>query len=116
MQHRLKNADVPSLSAQQTDTFADFDTMTDRLLDEIIQHIQLYNLTIGRIRSASQRLHCWIRSAGYILYENSKSGSPLCWFDLIIEDTVYKNMNTCSNLVQPLGGSRFMPFVLLFKL
>lgn len=25
--------------------------MTDRLLDEIIQHIQLYNLTIGRIRS-----------------------------------------------------------------
>lgn len=34
----------------QTDTFADFDTMTDRLLDEIIQHIQLYNLTIGRIR------------------------------------------------------------------
>lgn len=35
----------------QADTFADFDTMTDRLLDEIIQHIQLYNLTIGRIRS-----------------------------------------------------------------
>lgn len=34
----------------QTDTFADFDTMTDRLLDEIIQHIQLYNLTVGRIR------------------------------------------------------------------
>ncbi|XP_020788490.1 protein FAM135B [Boleophthalmus pectinirostris] len=33
----------------QSDTFADFDTMTDRLLDEIIQHIQLYNLTIGRI-------------------------------------------------------------------
>ncbi|MGH0166476.1 UNVERIFIED_CONTAM: hypothetical protein FKN15_072116 [Acipenser sinensis] len=33
----------------QTDTFADFDTMTDRLLDEIIQHIQLYNLTIARI-------------------------------------------------------------------
>ncbi|KAJ8267549.1 hypothetical protein COCON_G00127210 [Conger conger] len=33
----------------QTDTFTDFDTMTDRLLDEIIQHIQLYNLTIGRI-------------------------------------------------------------------
>lgn len=34
----------------QIDTFADFDTMTDRLLDEIIQHIQLYNLTVGRIR------------------------------------------------------------------
>lgn len=34
----------------QTDTFADFDTMTDRLLDEIIQHIQLYNLSISRIR------------------------------------------------------------------
>uniref|UniRef100_A0A8D1YKY2 DUF676 domain-containing protein n=1 Tax=Sus scrofa TaxID=9823 RepID=A0A8D1YKY2_PIG len=33
----------------QTDTFADFDTMTDRLLDEIIQHIQLYNLSIARI-------------------------------------------------------------------
>lgn len=46
---------VPFLSppaSLQTDTFADFDTMTDRLLDEIIQHIQLYNLTIGRIRSA----------------------------------------------------------------
>uniref|UniRef100_A0ABI7WCM0 DUF676 domain-containing protein n=1 Tax=Felis catus TaxID=9685 RepID=A0ABI7WCM0_FELCA len=33
----------------QVDTFADFDTMTDRLLDEIIQHIQLYNLSISRI-------------------------------------------------------------------
>ncbi|XP_072303851.1 protein FAM135B [Eucyclogobius newberryi] len=33
----------------QSDTFADFDAMTDRLLDEIIQHIQLYNLTIGKI-------------------------------------------------------------------
>ncbi|XP_051827092.1 protein FAM135B isoform X1 [Antechinus flavipes] len=33
----------------QSDTFADFDTMTDRLLDEIIQHIQLYNLSISRI-------------------------------------------------------------------
>ncbi|XP_003792907.1 protein FAM135B [Otolemur garnettii] len=33
----------------QPDTFADFDTMTDRLLDEIIQHIQLYNLSISRI-------------------------------------------------------------------
>uniref|UniRef100_A0A8C6MKH5 Family with sequence similarity 135 member B n=1 Tax=Nothobranchius furzeri TaxID=105023 RepID=A0A8C6MKH5_NOTFU len=33
----------------QADTFSDFDTMTDRLLDEIIQHIQLYNLTIGRM-------------------------------------------------------------------
>lgn len=40
---------VPSLSFQM-DTFADFDTMTDRLLDEIIQHIQLYNLSISRIR------------------------------------------------------------------
>lgn len=38
----------------QTDTFADFDTMTDRLLDEIVQHIQLYNLTVGRIRSAAR--------------------------------------------------------------
>ncbi|XP_048385284.1 protein FAM135B isoform X1 [Stegostoma tigrinum] len=33
----------------QSDTFADFDAMTDRLLDEIIQHIHLYNLTISRI-------------------------------------------------------------------
>lgn len=40
---------VPSLFFQM-DTFADFDTMTDRLLDEIIQHIQLYNLSISRIR------------------------------------------------------------------
>ncbi|XP_037022306.2 protein FAM135B [Artibeus jamaicensis] len=33
----------------QMDTFADFDTMTDRLLDEIVQHIQLYSLSISRI-------------------------------------------------------------------
>uniref|UniRef100_A0A803TXF3 Family with sequence similarity 135 member A n=1 Tax=Anolis carolinensis TaxID=28377 RepID=A0A803TXF3_ANOCA len=33
----------------QNDTFADFDSMTDRLLDEIIQYIQFYNLTISRI-------------------------------------------------------------------
>ncbi|XP_053314651.1 protein FAM135A isoform X2 [Spea bombifrons] len=33
----------------QNDTFADFDTMTDRLLDEIIQYIQIYNLSISRI-------------------------------------------------------------------
>lgn len=39
-----------SSSLFQTDTFADFDTMTDRLLDEIIQHIQLYSLSISRIR------------------------------------------------------------------
>ncbi|KAG8545105.1 hypothetical protein GDO81_021393 [Engystomops pustulosus] len=34
----------------QNDTFADFDSMTDRLLDEIIQYIQIYNLAISRIR------------------------------------------------------------------
>ena len=39
-----------SCSFFQMDTFADFDTMTDRLLDEIIQHIQLYSLSISRIR------------------------------------------------------------------
>ncbi|KAJ8264698.1 hypothetical protein GJAV_G00152720 [Gymnothorax javanicus] len=33
----------------QNDTFADFESMTDRLLDEIVQYIQLYNLTISRI-------------------------------------------------------------------
>lgn len=33
----------------QNDTFADFDSMTDRLLDEIIQYIQIYNLTIAKI-------------------------------------------------------------------
>lgn len=33
----------------QNDTFADFDAMTDRLMDEIIQHIQLYNLSIAKI-------------------------------------------------------------------
>ncbi|XP_063299046.1 protein FAM135A isoform X3 [Pelobates fuscus] len=33
----------------QNDTFADFDTMTDRLLDEIIQYIQIYSLSISRI-------------------------------------------------------------------
>ncbi|XP_037698346.1 protein FAM135A isoform X5 [Choloepus didactylus] len=33
----------------QNDTFADFDSMTDRLLDEIIQYIQIYSLAISKI-------------------------------------------------------------------
>ncbi|CAM9652779.1 unnamed protein product [Lampetra planeri] len=33
----------------QNDTFADFETMTDRLLDEIVQHIQIYSLTLCKI-------------------------------------------------------------------
>uniref|UniRef100_A0A3P9A065 DUF676 domain-containing protein n=1 Tax=Esox lucius TaxID=8010 RepID=A0A3P9A065_ESOLU len=33
----------------QNDTFADFEQMTDRLLDEIIQYIQIYNLTVSKI-------------------------------------------------------------------
>ncbi|XP_036868455.1 protein FAM135A isoform X17 [Manis javanica] len=33
----------------QNDTFADFDSMTDRLLDEIIQYIQMYSLTVSKI-------------------------------------------------------------------
>lgn len=35
---------------KQNDTFADFETMTDRLLDEIVQYIQIYNLTVSKIR------------------------------------------------------------------
>ncbi|GAB1284846.1 Protein FAM135A [Apodemus speciosus] len=37
----------------QNDTFADFDCMTDRLLDEIIQYIQIYSLTVSKIRGCS---------------------------------------------------------------
>uniref|UniRef100_A0A5F9CTQ3 Family with sequence similarity 135 member A n=1 Tax=Oryctolagus cuniculus TaxID=9986 RepID=A0A5F9CTQ3_RABIT len=33
----------------QNDTFADFDSMTDRLLDEIIQYIQIYSLNVSKI-------------------------------------------------------------------
>ncbi|XP_076019078.1 protein FAM135A isoform X2 [Genypterus blacodes] len=33
----------------QNDTFADFETMTDRLLDEVIQYIQIYSLTVSKI-------------------------------------------------------------------
>ncbi|XP_036405974.1 protein FAM135A-like isoform X2 [Megalops cyprinoides] len=33
----------------QNDTFADFESMTDRLLDEIVQYIQIYNLAISKI-------------------------------------------------------------------
>ncbi|KAJ8359962.1 hypothetical protein SKAU_G00164870 [Synaphobranchus kaupii] len=33
----------------QNDTFADFNSMTDRLLEEILQHIRLYHLTVSRI-------------------------------------------------------------------
>ncbi len=63
----------------QTDTFADFDTMTDRLLDEIIQHIQLYNLTIGRIRWDS---HLLMLCNIHIIHFTDES--LLQWFWLII--------------------------------
>ncbi|XP_048153573.1 protein FAM135A isoform X1 [Corvus hawaiiensis] len=33
----------------QNDTFADFESMTDRLLDEIIQYIQIYNPPLSKI-------------------------------------------------------------------
>ncbi|XP_031434569.1 protein FAM135A isoform X2 [Clupea harengus] len=33
----------------QNDTFADFESMTDRLLDEIVQYIQIYNLAVSKI-------------------------------------------------------------------
>ncbi|KAI1894720.1 hypothetical protein AGOR_G00118650 [Albula goreensis] len=33
----------------QNDTFADFESMTERLLDEIVQHIRLYHLAVSRI-------------------------------------------------------------------
>ncbi|XP_038152319.1 protein FAM135A isoform X2 [Cyprinodon tularosa] len=33
----------------QNDTFADFESMTDRLLDEIVQYIQIYNLTVSKM-------------------------------------------------------------------
>ena len=38
----------------QNDTFADFESMTDRLLDEIVQSIQIYNLTVSKIRSVGK--------------------------------------------------------------
>ena len=38
------------LFSPQNDTFADFEQMTDRLLDEIVQYIQIYNLTVSKIR------------------------------------------------------------------
>ena len=34
----------------QSDTFADFEMMTNRLVKEIISHIELYALNIGRLR------------------------------------------------------------------
>ncbi|XP_068094163.1 protein FAM135B isoform X2 [Hyperolius riggenbachi] len=43
------NLDFLMSEKNQNDTFADFDAMTDKLIDEIIQHIQLYNLSISRI-------------------------------------------------------------------
>ena len=66
-------------SMYQMDTFADFDTMTDRLLDEIIQHIQLYNLTIGRIRSVQQQSQ-WVQwTEACCLYLSwSLDGSTFC--------------------------------------
>lgn len=49
----FKLADPPRFTLfifLQNDTFADFESMTDRLLDEIVQYIQLYNLTVSKIR------------------------------------------------------------------
>ncbi|KAM9308694.1 protein FAM135B [Gastrophryne carolinensis] len=43
------NLDFLMSEKNQNDTFADFDAMTDKLIDEIVQHIQLYNLSISRI-------------------------------------------------------------------
>ena len=34
----------------QSDTFADFEMMTTRLVKELISHIELYALNIARIR------------------------------------------------------------------
>jgi len=34
----------------QTDTFADFEVMTDRLVSEIMYHIDLYGIKPSRIR------------------------------------------------------------------
>lgn len=46
----LENTVIIFFFILQNDTFADFDSMTDRLLDEIIQYIQIYNLTLSKIR------------------------------------------------------------------
>ena len=37
----------------QADTFADFELMTDRLVAEIMYHIEMYGLSPSRIRCAS---------------------------------------------------------------
>ena len=34
----------------QSDTFADFEMMTHRLVKEIVSHMELYALNIGRLR------------------------------------------------------------------
>uniref|UniRef100_A0A667GH15 Family with sequence similarity 135 member A n=1 Tax=Lynx canadensis TaxID=61383 RepID=A0A667GH15_LYNCA len=43
------SADLRLRNQVTNDTFADFDSMTDRLLDEIIQYIQIYSLTVSKI-------------------------------------------------------------------
>jgi len=34
----------------QSDTFADFDVMTQRLVNEILHHIEMFNLKVARLR------------------------------------------------------------------
>lgn len=34
----------------QSDTFADFDVMTQRLVNEVLHHIEMFNLKVARLR------------------------------------------------------------------
>ncbi|CAB1343894.1 unnamed protein product, partial [Coregonus sp. 'balchen'] len=71
----------------QNDTFADFEQMTDRLLDEIVQYIQIYNLTVSKIRPRFKcylsRLHTFLSLSGPhlgTLYNSSALVNTGLWF------------------------------------
>ena len=44
----------------QSDTFADFEVMTDRLVSEIMYHIDLYGMKPARVRSATHAAVCCV--------------------------------------------------------
>uniref|UniRef100_A0A671KNZ0 Protein FAM135A-like n=1 Tax=Sinocyclocheilus anshuiensis TaxID=1608454 RepID=A0A671KNZ0_9TELE len=106
----------------QNDTFADFESMTDRLLDEIVQYIQIYNLTVSKISFVGHslgnlivrsvltrprfkcylsRLHTFLSLSGPhlgTLYNSSALGCGLCRIDVSLGFSIYQLSNSISGL------------------
>ena len=62
----------------QPDTFADFEVMTDRLVDEILYHIELYGMTPSRIRCARAVTSRWRFTRKHVALPNTCRGPCGC--------------------------------------